>query len=126
MRFVRFERNTKREHTTRRLAVATRAMERQKKSWGLFADLVSPQDASPEDRLARIDDEFERWWSKLRRFVAGDWLKARSILRSLPAERRAELLAEWQQSKWPADAAYLLDFLRMRHPELFEAAREEE
>jgi len=124
MRFVRFPRNSKREHTTRQLASAKRAMERQKQSWGLFSEIVPPQDASPEDRLARIDDEFERWWLRLRCSIAGDWLKARSILRSLPAERRARLLAEWQCSRCPGDAAYLLDFLRMRHPELFEAGRD--
>ena len=124
MRFVRFPRNTKREHTTRRLASAKRAIERQRQSWGLFADVMTPQDASLEERLARIDDECDRFWSQLRRFVAGEWRKGRTVLRSLPAERRAELLAEWQRCNWPGDATYFLDFLRTKHPELFETVRE--
>lgn len=97
--------------TPRRLAAARRALERQAAALPLYSEQIRAQQPTPAQRIAQQDASAKRYMDALRRHDAESWLRGRAALRRLPQERRAELLALWNQSMVPAAPHYFLDFL---------------
>ena len=103
-----------REVSTRRLAAAKRKLARQADALPLFAEQIRASQPTPEEQVRKADAAWKRVVEMDRRADAERWLKGRRLLRALPAERRAELLAEWNAKKCPAAPHYFLDFLWQR------------
>ena len=95
MRFQRSHiRYEPREMTTRRLASAKRKLERQAEALPLFAEQIRASQPTPEQVARKDDASWKRFVELNRRHDAERWLEGRRLLRSLPAEHRAELIAE--------------------------------
>lgn len=115
MRFQRSHiRYEPRELTTRRLASARRKLERQAEALPLFAEQIRAEQPTPEEVVQKADASWKRFVQMDRRHDAERWLTGRRLLRELPAERRAELIAEWNAKKCPAAPHYFMDFLWQR------------
>ncbi len=115
MRFKRYEIRYEERVTPRRIAAAKRRLEREVESMPLFADEVRRGQPTPEQLVDRHNEGWRLACEKMRRHTAGEWLRGRAILRSLPPEQHAKLLAEWNGDKWrPGSSEYFLDFLHTR------------
>ena len=110
LRFSRFPRYRAGAPTKQRLAAARRAIEREREAVGLFPELA-PQE-TPEERIARIDDELAAHWQRMRDHQATRWRRARRWLYSLPPEQMDQILSEWRSCGWPGSPEYLLSFVR--------------
>ena len=100
--------------TNRQLAAAQRKLARQANALPLFAEQIRAEQPTPEAVIAKADDNFARFCAGMRRYEAQTWLRGRALLRALPAERKAALLAEWNAAHMPATATFFVDFLRTR------------
>ena len=109
MKFAQQLSKTRRPVSARRLAHAARAVARDKESVALFPELAHHQTAA--ERIAAIDAENEDHFQRMRDHTAQTWRRARRTLRQLPPERRAEILAKWNQGYLPAHAHYLADLI---------------
>jgi hypothetical protein len=89
MRFTRYPKSEAYQITSRKLAAARRAVQREKDRYPLFHELLKHQ--TVEDRLASIAVERETWWQEMRDRHAKLWRKARQALRDLPAGPRAAI-----------------------------------
>jgi hypothetical protein len=101
-----------RPDTPRRVAAAARAIERQRESWGLFADQVDV--GTTNDRLAKLHADEERWRRNVRHSEAVMLRDLRLALRALPEDRRAALVAKFNNGPLPKAVHYALDFLHQR------------
>lgn len=115
MRFARSHVRFKASVTSRRLAAARRRLERQAMALPLFADQIRASQPTPEESVAAADRQTKRQFDAHRKYEAESWLKGRRLLRKLPAERRAEIIAAWNVSGVPARPEYFLDFLRKKY-----------
>ncbi|MBK8188858.1 MAG: hypothetical protein IPK79_00225 [Vampirovibrionales bacterium] len=115
MRFARSHVRFKPHVTSRRLAAARRRLERQAMALPLFADQIRAGQPTPEESVAAADRQTKRQFDAHRKYEAESWLKGRRLLRQLPAERRAEIIAAWNASGVPARPEYFLDFLRKKY-----------
>jgi hypothetical protein len=106
MRFIRYPKGEAYQITSRKLAAARRAVQREKDRYPLFPELLKHQTA--EDRLASIAVERETWWQEMRERQAQLWRKARQALRDLPPGRRAAITRYWQICGFPGDPVCLL------------------
>lgn len=114
MRFTKSPLRFEYKMTDRRIAAARRKLERQVAAMPLFADEVRASQPTPEQVVDAANEGWKKACANLRRHEAESWLKGRDRLRKLPAEQRAALLAEWNASRQPGNAAYFLDFLWTR------------
>ncbi len=115
MRFKRYEIRYEEHVTNRRILAAKRRLQREVDSMPLFADEVRASQPTPEELVARHNDGWRQACEEMRRHTAEAWLRGRAILRSLPPEQHAKLLAEWNNYKWcPGSSEYFLDFLHTR------------
>src|SRR5260370_2610703 len=109
MRFTRYPKGEAYQITSRKLAAARRAVQREKDRYPLFPELVRHQAA--EDRLASIAVERETWWQEMRERQAHLWRKARQALRDLPPGPRASIKCYWKICGCPGDLVYLLTII---------------
>ena len=100
--------------TPRRLAAAERTLARERQRLALFARQVLTEQETAEDRILRHDADNLRHDQGLRDLAAKHWRDGRRMLRLLPPDLRAEVLAAWNFSCIPPDAAYFVDFVRTR------------
>ena len=105
--------------TPRRLAAANRHLRLERERFPLFADQIAVEQPSPEQRIVKADENWNHFWGKFRTFSASQWRFARRVLRSLPADRRRDLIQRWNASPYPKEAHYLLSFLRVELGEDF-------
>ena len=98
--------------TPRRLAAAKRALKRQRDRLPLFADQVSQEQETPEERIERFDLELLAHDQRFRALAAKHWRWGRRLLRRQTTEVQQEILAKWNRSPIPPDAAYFADFVR--------------
>jgi hypothetical protein len=106
MRFTRYPKGEASQITSRKLAAARRAVQREKDRYPLFPELVKHQTA--ENRLTSIAVERERCWQEMRDRHAKLWRRARQALRGLPPGPRAAITRYWQICGFPGDPIYLL------------------
>ena len=115
MRFSRYPRaRIDARPSKARLATARRALKRQRDQVPLFADQVAADQPTAEGRIQSLDEAYEHYLQRFRDFVAASWRRARKMLREMPAEQRAAILAEWQYGHLPGSSEYLLDLIRRR------------
>lgn len=114
MRHETMPRAVARPLTERRLAAARRALRREREHCPLFADDIADEQPTPEERVQLIDAQQLAHWQRIRDYNARTWRAARRILFSLPAEKRDQLLAQWQSAPYPASASSFADFLWQR------------
>lgn len=115
MRFRRYAlRFEERTVTSRRLAAAKRKLEKQANALPLFAEHIRAEQPTPEQVVAKADDNFRRFCAGMRAHEAQTWLRGRALLRALPKAQRLALLAEWDAAHMPATAVFFVDFLRTR------------
>jgi Holliday junction resolvase-like predicted endonuclease len=100
--------------TPRRLAAAERALAHERQRLALFAREVLAEQETAEERLCRFDAQAVRQDQAFRDLAAKHWREGRRLLRSLPDCRQSEVLAAWNRSSIPPDAAYFVDFVRTR------------
>lgn len=115
MRFAPFPRFERPAVTKQRIAAAARAIQRERERAGLFVDELGPRE-TPEERVARLDQEAAAYWQRLRDGHARAWREARRQLYDLPEEQKRAILDVWQRGVYPATPEYLLDLIR-RHTE---------
>jgi hypothetical protein len=106
MRFTRYLKDEPYQITSRKLAAARRAVQKEKDRYPLFPELLKHQTA--EERLAFIADKRARWWHETRNRHAELWRRARKALRDLPSRPRAAITRYWQICGCPGDPVYLL------------------
>jgi hypothetical protein len=109
MRFTRYPKDEPYQITSRKLAAARRAVQKEKDRYPLFPELLKHQTA--EERLASIADERARWWHEMRNRHAELWRRARKALRDLPSGPRAAITRYWQICGCPGDPVYLLTII---------------
>jgi hypothetical protein len=95
--------------TPRRLSAARRALQRLKDQVALFPEL-QPQE-SPEERIARADAGSLRSQAEWRQRAAEGWKRARQLLRKMPEDQRAKILAWWNESSIPAEPVHLISLI---------------
>jgi hypothetical protein len=117
MRFARYPKHrlAGSQISKRRISVAKKAIEKEKQSWGLFADIAEPTYTSPEERISRMD--FQAWcfWQAMRDSRASQWHAVRSALYSLDSAQRNAVLEDWEHCLYPSDPIYMSIFLRKFH-----------
>lgn len=93
----------------KRLKLVARYIEQSRQKMGLFADFTEMP--TTEQRIREQTDSYNKWVKEYRQHQAAEWRRARKIVYSLPPEQRNEVLEAWNNSKRPAEPAYLLDYL---------------
>jgi hypothetical protein len=88
-----------REWTARRLAAAKRAVQREADAMALFPELRRFH--TEEERMTQQDGNYLRLAAALRKGKARCWRDCRRILRELPADIRARVLAKWETRYMP-------------------------
>ena len=99
--------------TSRRLAAARRALNRERDRLALFAAEVAAMQPSPEERIEYYDLRVMTADQALRDLEAKHWRWGRRQLERFP-EHTDEILARWNRSFAPADGTYFADFVRTR------------
>jgi len=102
---------TDRAVTARRLAAARRALDRQRAQLPLFAADITQ---TPEERIDEIDQYCRALKGDLRRRYARQIVNLRRVWRAIPEDCRARLAAEWEDSNYPKEAGYALEWLARR------------
>ncbi len=90
-----------------RLQHAAKAIEKQRLSWGMFAPQI--QFETPEGRLARIDEQNEQYFCRLRQYNMQQWLRAGAYLRTSP--RHLEICLAWREAKYPKNGTFFCEFI---------------
>jgi hypothetical protein len=109
MRFTRYLKGEAYQITSRKLAAARRAVQREKNRYPLFPELLKHQTA--EERLASIANEQETWWQLMRDRHANLWRKTRQNLNRLPPGPRTAIKRYWEICGCPGDPVYLLTII---------------
>jgi len=98
--------------TPRRLAAAKRALQRQREKLPLFADEIARSQPTPEERIRKHDETWERHKKSIRSFVANQWCEGRRKLRAMPKAEQKKLLDYWNNHKFlPASSEYFADLV---------------
>ena len=99
--------------TSRRLAAARRALERERERYALFADQVAAEQETAEERIDRFDQRGIDQDQGHRDLAAKHWRWGRQ-LDGLAAEIKASILEAWNRTLAPPEAHYFADFVRTR------------
>jgi len=113
MRFDKLNRtqaNT--EITPRRVTAARQRIAKEKAGWGMFADQMTFE--TVEDRLDRINNNRVVWLRSFRQHRADNWKQVRRLLRTVPPDKRRQIIAEWNETPYPGSPEYVLEFLRAK------------
>ena len=98
--------------TPRRVAAARRALRRERQRLVLFANQVAAEQPTPQERVEHFDLELLQTDQRHRDLAARHWRWGRRQLAQLPPSTRDQILAAWNRSFIPPDAAYFADFVR--------------
>jgi hypothetical protein len=109
MRFTRYPKGEAYQLTSRKVAAARRAVQREKDRYPLFPELLTHKSA--EERLAAIATRREEWWQDMRDRHAELWRRTRKALRELPAGPCAAIRRYWKICGCPGDPVYLLTII---------------
>jgi hypothetical protein len=115
MRHARFPRFIEPEITSRRIAAHAAKLRRERERAGLFAAQVGELQAGELDApaiIAQRNEGLRRAWAQRRSFEARSWFRARYLLRTLPPENQAAILAIWNRGWLPGSPSYLLGLIR--------------
>lgn len=93
------------EWNGRRIAAAKRAVQREADAMALFPELRRVH--TVEERQEQMDDRAMRFIAHMRACRAEAWREVRRILRELPDEARAHVLAKWETRYMPGDPQHL-------------------
>lgn len=93
------------EVSSRRIAAARRAINRQQAQLALFADQV--RWPTPEERIEKHDTGFAMFSQDMRDKRARDWRYVRAFIRSIPQDVQRTILDEWSKSHCPGEPSYL-------------------
>jgi len=106
MRFKRFE-ITKESNpwTDRRLAAASRAVDREREAMPLFPELRRFKNV--DERVEQMDEREAMFILRLRAGRAKMWREVREKLRDLDAETRGAVLGHWEAGWLPGDPTHL-------------------
>lgn len=115
MRFDRYPKLPERKPSPQRIAAARAAIRRERDAVPLFPELVRPQFASVEVRIATNEEAARAAIQDMRDFNAASWRKARRELRSLRPLQRAGLMTWWNRGITPGNPSYLLGAIRDCH-----------
>ena len=100
-----------REVTPRRLAAASRALQKQADAVALFPELQPTQ--TPQERCEQADRETVAMVQRWRDREAANWKRARRMFRALPTATRAQVEANfWGNRFMPKTAVYLIETIR--------------
>ena len=116
-RRMKFDRGTPkyegRPISPRRLAMAKRALEREREKAPLFADEITKEQPTPTERILQLEERAKRMFQRLRNFEACQWKRARKLLRTLPLESQRKFLDYWN-NEWngPHTSEYFADLVR--------------
>jgi hypothetical protein len=92
------------------LAGAKQAVEKERKSWGLFADQVELE--TPEDRVQRLGQRNIGYRATMRSNKARWWWEARRSLAQLSEKDRTAVIDHWNAPWYPRDSpVYLCDLI---------------
>lgn len=112
LKFPRMERDE--TISAARMRAAERAIDRQKQRLALFVDQTEFK--TPLERIDAIDSERCHYWQYLRDHRAATWRQWRSVVHSLPATQRDELLEAWAKCPLPKSSEYFATFVSKRLP----------
>lgn len=116
MRFDRYGRHERREATPQRVAAARRAVRREAEALPLFPELIRPELASVDARLAHTEAAAARTVAERRAWIASRWRLARHRLRhQLRPIQAAGVLRWWQAGITPGSPEFLLDAIHSAH-----------
>ena len=110
MRFIRYPRHPFTD-TSRKRAALRRKQRLEREALPLFAEQIAEEQPGEDDVM---QDRAVRWAvseARIRSRRAGRWCEARRRLAALSDNERAVLLTAWNRAPYPADPAYLLNFL---------------
>ncbi len=96
---------------TRRIAAAKHALERERMRFALFASQVLDDQQTPEERVCRFDKQAIAQEDRHRDLAARQWRRGRRLLTAAAPAVRSEIIAAWNRSSIPAEAAYFADFV---------------
>jgi len=97
--------------TSRRLAAARRALQRQADAVALFPELQPKQ--TPQERCEEADRQTVAMVQRWRDREAANWKRARRMFRALPPAARAQVEANfWGNRFMPKTAVYLIETIR--------------
>ncbi len=113
MRFDKHMKAARRPVSGRRIAAASRALQRQTDAVCLFPELAPTETA--HQRIDRLDQETVEMVQRWRNQTAQTWRRARRQLLLLRPEQRAAVLKRWNIRGLPKQAHYLADLI---HTEL--------
>jgi len=97
--------------TVGRLAAAERVLKRERTRLALFVREVLTEQEGPDERIRRYDEWLAFQEHQHRQLAAQQWRRGRELLNEAPQEARKEIMAAWNGSSIPADAAYFADFV---------------
>jgi hypothetical protein len=98
--------------TPRRLAAARKALQRERQRLPLFANQVAAEQPSAPERIEACDLDLLRREQEHRDLAARHWRWGRNVLARQDEAVRREVVARWNSSTIPPEAAYFADFVR--------------
>ena len=111
MIFQKFIRDDVRPITSRRLAAARRALQRQADAYALVPEFQPTE--TPAERCTRFDRETSGAVRRWRDLQAKHWRSGRAQFRALAPELRAQVAARfWGNRFMPKTATYLCEVIR--------------
>ncbi len=112
IRFAREAKPVPHGVTARRVAAARRALDREQRKYGLFAEEVKASQPTPEERVRSFERRAADLFRDLRKHSADCWRWGRRMLRSFPEEHRAAFIDRWNAHGCPATGVYFATVLR--------------
>lgn len=79
--------------------------------FALFASQVLDDQQTPEERVCRFDKQAIAQEDRHRDLAARQWRRGRRLLTAAAPAVRSEIIAAWNRSSIPAEAAYFADFV---------------
>lgn len=110
--FDRYQRAERSGVTPHRLAMASRALQRQVEKAGLFGGHVAASQPTPLQRVEVADGRAAQIELDMRLRRAAGWRECRRRLRDLPPAMRLDVLERWNRRIYPGNPEHLLMILK--------------
>lgn len=92
--------------TPRRLAAARRAIEKQRKAAGMFADQIIIE--TPEQRVDRLNAQALEWQKAMDVFRKKQFLEAKRMVESWPRKKQERFFKRFREVRYPPTSVYIL------------------
>lgn len=110
MRFIKSTRHPFTD-TARKRAALARKQKAEREAMPLFADEIAANQRSPNDVMRARAEAWAVSEARTRKWRAERWRQARREIDAMPPRMRRKVRVAWDGAPYPADPAYLLDFL---------------